>query len=96
MICRLARRAAYRLERLEEALVVHAVLERHVERVVAAVALARVLEAARAWEEVTEAVEGQRHHAVGEVERLLDAVAVVHVDVHVEHAVLVLEQLEDR
>ena len=41
-------------------------------------------------------MEGKSHHAVGQVERLLDAVAVVHVDVHIEYTVLVLEQFEDR
>ena len=44
-----------------------------------------VAERARAGEEeVAIAVERDRHHAVGEVEGLLDAVAVVDVDVDVE------------
>ena len=40
-------------------------------------------------------VEGHGHDAVGGVEGLLDAVAVVDVDVDVEHPLVVLEQLQD-
>jgi hypothetical protein len=40
-------------------------------------------------------VQRERHDAVARVEGLLDAVAVVDVDVDVEHALVVLEQLED-
>jgi hypothetical protein len=41
-------------------------------------------------------VETHRHHAVGEVERLLDAVAVVDVYVDVHNARVVLQELENR
>jgi hypothetical protein len=41
-------------------------------------------------------VEGGAHDAVGSVECLLDAVAVVDVDVDVEHARVRAEELEDR
>mmetsp|Transcript_7849 Transcript_7849/g.19970 ORF Transcript_7849/g.19970 Transcript_7849/m.19970 type:complete len:228 (+) Transcript_7849:888-1571(+) len=40
-------------------------------------------------------MEGHRHDAVREIEGLLDAVAVVDVDVEVQHARVVLEQLQD-
>lgn len=40
-------------------------------------------------------MERDRHDAVRDVERLFDAVAVVDVNVNVEHARVVLEQLED-
>ena len=40
-------------------------------------------------EEVPELVEGGGHHAVGRVESLLHAVAVVHVNVDVQHALVV-------
>jgi hypothetical protein len=39
---------------------------------------------------------GNRHDAIGGVESLLDAVSVVDVDVDVEHALVRLEELEDR
>lgn len=40
-------------------------------------------------------MEGHGHHPIRGVEGLLDAVAVVHVDVHVQHALVVLQQLQD-
>ena len=40
-------------------------------------------------------VKGRRHHAVGRVEGLLHAVAVVDVNVNVQHARVHLEQLQD-
>ena len=40
-------------------------------------------------------VEGEGHDAVGGPESLLDAVAVVHVDVDVQHARVVAEELQD-
>ena len=57
--------------------------------------LAHVLEMAGTGEVLTELVEGDGHHAVGGVESLLDAVAVVDVDVDIQHALMHLEQLED-
>eukprot|EP00966_Prymnesium_polylepis_P234947 5434224-Prymnesium_polylepis.1 len=55
---------------------------------------------ARGWSAVAAAyvcalVEGDSHDAVGGVESLLDAVAVVDVDVQVQHPRVVLEQLQD-
>jgi len=45
---------------------------------------------------VVRRVEREGHDAVGEVEGLFDAVAVVDIDVDVQHAVVHLQQLEDR
>ena len=75
--------------------VVHPVLEREVDRVALGVVGAGVHEVARAREELAVLVEGDGHHAVGGVEGLLDAVAVVDVDVDVQHPLMLLEQLED-
>lgn len=36
-----------------------------------------------------------RHDAVGEVERLLDAVAMVNVDVYIQHAMVLFQELQD-
>ncbi len=79
-----------------------AVVQRHVERVVRArvervVGGPRGRERARAGEEVflVVFVEGEGHDAVGGPEGLLDAVAVVDVDVDVEDAGVVAEELED-
>ncbi|KAJ6264428.1 Chromatin modification-related protein png1 [Drechslerella dactyloides] len=85
------------LEEEEVAIVVDAVFQGHVEAVVAAVAGADVFEPACAGEELLRIVlvEGEGHDAVGGPEGLFDAVAVVDVDVDVEDARVVAEQLED-
>jgi hypothetical protein len=90
---------------LEDGLVrriVHTVPQRTVDRVPLGGVRAVVGEVARAREEGhavararAELVEGDGHHAVGRVEGLLDAVAVVDVDVDVEHSLVELKELED-
>jgi hypothetical protein len=75
--------------------VVHAVVQRHVDRVALALLVATVLHIARAREVLAELVKGAGHHAAGGVEGLLDAVAVVDVDVDVQHALMFLQQLQD-
>mmetsp|Transcript_19563 Transcript_19563/g.49742 ORF Transcript_19563/g.49742 Transcript_19563/m.49742 type:complete len:489 (-) Transcript_19563:155-1621(-) len=83
-------------EQRQEGVVGGAVLERHVDRVVLAVELAAVAQRAGAREEVVAVlVEGHGHDAVAHVERLLHAVAMVHVDVDVQHARVVAQQLQD-
>mmetsp|Transcript_43560 Transcript_43560/g.130630 ORF Transcript_43560/g.130630 Transcript_43560/m.130630 type:complete len:274 (+) Transcript_43560:125-946(+) len=85
-------------DRLKEHLVagvVHAVFQRHVHRVVLALGRAIVVERARAREELAVLVERDRHHAVTQIEGLLNAVAVVDVNVDVQHAGVDLEQLQD-
>ena len=67
-------------------LVVDAIMKRHVDGVPFATAMAPVRELARAGEKVAKLVERARHDAVGRVEGLLDAVAVVDVNVDVEHS----------
>lgn len=54
-----------------------------------------VLEVPRPGEELAVLVERAGHHPVGRVEGLLDAVAVVDVDVDVQDAGVVPQQLED-
>lgn len=84
------------LEYVEVVGVGDALLERHVDRVVAAVVGADLVHVARAREErVAVLVKRHGHDAVGQVEGLLHAVAVVYVDVDVENARVILEQLED-
>lgn len=87
----------HRLEQPLVRVVVHPVAQRHVDRVVLARPDADVLDVAGAGEEeVAVLVKGDGHHAVRREEGLLDAVAVVDVDVQVEHASVHLEQLQDR
>ena len=78
-----------------EGVVVHAVGEGDVDGVVLSVGVANVEDVAGAWEVFAELVEADGHDAVGGVEGLLDAVAVVDVDVDVEDALVLLEELED-
>mmetsp|Transcript_21755 Transcript_21755/g.64501 ORF Transcript_21755/g.64501 Transcript_21755/m.64501 type:complete len:428 (+) Transcript_21755:163-1446(+) len=75
--------------------VVDAVLERKVDRVVLPRVCSDVLDVARAGKVLAKLVKGDGQHAVCRVKGLLDAVAVVDVNVNVEHAAVVLEQLED-
>ena len=84
------------LEQLAVRRVIHAVRQRHVQAVVAPVGGAHVLQVARAREKVAVLVERHRHHAVREPERLLHAVAVVDVDVDVQHARVTLRSQAQR
>ena len=87
-----------RNDRLEDGVVagvVDAVAQGHVDRVVLAGAAANVADVPGAGEELAVLVEGDGHDAVGGVEGLLHAVPVVHVNVNVQHAPVVLEQLQD-
>lgn len=119
-------------EELLVGLIVDAVVQGDVERVVLARQVPDVLQMPRAWEIIPKLVEGHlrhspalsqpasrpgasrvqgcctnwrisppgasfthRHHAISGIERLLHAVPVVDVNVEVEHAAVVLEQLQD-
>mmetsp|Transcript_17029 Transcript_17029/g.34450 ORF Transcript_17029/g.34450 Transcript_17029/m.34450 type:complete len:267 (-) Transcript_17029:424-1224(-) len=75
--------------------VVHAVLEREVDGIVLALRGAYVLDVARAWEVLAEFVEGYRQHSVSRIKGLLNAVAMMDVDIDVQHSLVVLEELED-
>ena len=50
---------------------------------------------ARPGEVLSVLVEANSHDAVGGVERLLDAVTVVHVNVDVQHTCMITKQLQD-
>ena len=78
-----------------EGFVVHAVVEGEVDGIVLPLGVANVEDVAGAGEVLAELVEADGHDAVGGVEGLLDAVAVVDVDVDVEDALVLLEELED-
>mmetsp|Transcript_26489 Transcript_26489/g.89135 ORF Transcript_26489/g.89135 Transcript_26489/m.89135 type:complete len:349 (+) Transcript_26489:295-1341(+) len=78
-----------------EAVVVHAVVERKVDRVILAFVVADVVDVACAREVLSEFVEGDRHDSVRRVEGLFDAVPVVDVDVDVHDALVALQELED-
>mmetsp|Transcript_8011 Transcript_8011/g.32957 ORF Transcript_8011/g.32957 Transcript_8011/m.32957 type:complete len:411 (-) Transcript_8011:6-1238(-) len=86
----------HRLEQRHVGLVVDAVLERDVDRVVLPAVLAHVLEVSGARKVLAKLVERDGHDAIGGVEGFLHAVTVVDVDVDVQYALVNLEQLEDR
>mmetsp|Transcript_20115 Transcript_20115/g.43677 ORF Transcript_20115/g.43677 Transcript_20115/m.43677 type:complete len:263 (-) Transcript_20115:415-1203(-) len=54
----------------------------------------RILDMARAWEEVSVLVQTERHDAVGAVKCLLDAITVMHVNVNIKHSCMNLEQFQ--
>ena len=86
-------------DRLEDRLVrrvVHPCVEGKVEGIAGAALASGVVEVTGAGEEGGAGLmEGEGEDAVGQVEGLLHAVAVVDVNVHVQHARVHLEQLED-
>mmetsp|Transcript_1791 Transcript_1791/g.2943 ORF Transcript_1791/g.2943 Transcript_1791/m.2943 type:complete len:340 (-) Transcript_1791:445-1464(-) len=85
-------------DRLEDgvvALVVHAVVQRDVDGVALSRLIPLVLHIARAGKIFTELVERAGHDSVGGVEGLLHAVSVMDVDVDVQHALVLLQQLQD-
>lgn len=92
----------YRLEYREVHVVIDAFLEREVERAVPAVFVADVCVVAGSREEVLvmrayfELVQRASEDSVGSEEGFFHAVAVVHIYVDVEDALVLLEQLEDR
>ena len=66
------------------ALIVHALLEGDVDRVVSASAEANITHSACAWEEVSVLVEADRHHAVCQVESLLYAIPMMNINIHIQ------------
>lgn len=89
------RKYAHRLKHAPVVLVRDAIPQRHVDRVVPALAVSDILEVARSREELAVLVERGGHDAVGGVERFFDSVAMVDVDVDVEDARVVAEEFED-
>mmetsp|Transcript_15020 Transcript_15020/g.42583 ORF Transcript_15020/g.42583 Transcript_15020/m.42583 type:complete len:265 (+) Transcript_15020:491-1285(+) len=85
----------HRAEDGDELVVRDAVLQRKVDGVALALAHAVVLPVASVGEKVAVLVEAAGHDAVGGVERLFDAVAVVDIYVNVQHALVVFEELEN-
>lgn len=87
--------ATHRFEHAPVVLVVDAVPQRNVDSVVAALAIADVFEVSRSGEKLAVLVKRGRHDTIGRVERLLDSVSVVDVDVDVEDSRVIPQELED-
>lgn len=89
------RHATHRPEHPAIALIVNPILQREVNRIALASALALVAERARARKVVAKLMEARRHHPIGGVEGLLDTIAMVHVNVDVEDAGVMPQEFED-
>lgn len=77
------------------ALVIDTIAERDVDSVVLTSTNADVAELAGAGEVLAIFVEGAGHDAIGGVEGFLDAVAVMHINVDIEHALFESEKFDD-
>jgi len=70
-------------------------VERKVNRIALALAVAEVRDVAGTGKVVAVLVERAGHHSVGRVECLLYAIAMVNIDIDVEHTRVLFEELED-
>mmetsp|Transcript_21402 Transcript_21402/g.36494 ORF Transcript_21402/g.36494 Transcript_21402/m.36494 type:complete len:229 (-) Transcript_21402:576-1262(-) len=78
-------------------LVVHAILQGYVHTVVLSRPHTDVSDVSTAWEKIVPMlVEGNRHHSICGEEGLLHPVPMVHININVEHSVVILEKLQDR
>ncbi len=84
----------HRPEDTLERLVRNPILQRHIDRIALALPAPFVLLRSRAGKVLPELVEAARHDAVRGVERLLDAVAMMAVDVYVQHPWVCAQKLE--
>jgi hypothetical protein len=73
-------------------LIINALLQRHIQRVVLTLSMPYVLDISCAREEITVPMEGDRHDSVGAVKCLFYSITMVHIDVYVQDSVVVLQQ----
>ena len=85
----------YILVDVDETVIVKSIQQWHVDGVAFAFSFTHVLKIAGTREEVSVSMEADSHHAVRHVEGLFDAVAVMDVNVDVEHTLVILQQFED-
>lgn len=79
----------HRSEDITIALIVYAILERKVYCVTFAYTLASVIQCSGPREEVAKLVKRRGHDPIRRVERLLDSITVMNVDVDIQHARMV-------
>lgn len=84
-----------RLEDHLKGLIIESLIEWEVDGVVRAWIFADIIDMSCSREVVLEFVEGAGHDSVGQVERFFNSVAVVDVDVDVQHALVGLQQLQN-
>ena len=84
-----------RLENLQKRLVVKALIEREIDRIVNPLIFSNIIYVAGSREVVLELMERASHHSIGKVECFFDSIAMVDIDVNVEDPIVVLEEFED-
>lgn len=86
------------LEQPNVRVVIYPILQRHIQRIVLPGPTTHIVPVPRPREEVVLVilVERERHDPIRREEGLLDAIAVVHVNVDIEHSRVHAQQLEDR
>lgn len=76
--------------------IIHPFLQRNIDRKVLAYSLSDLVKRSSPWEEVLiELMERHSHHSVCIVKSFLNSVAMVNIDVKIEHSRVDLQQLED-
>lgn len=78
-----------------ERFVVKPLVQREVDRVVRSRVLADIIDVASAREIILELMEGAGHDSIGEIEGLLNTVAVVDIDIDIQHSLIGLQQLQN-
>lgn len=80
----------YSLEKVEVRVIINTTVERHIQSIVLAFSKASIFDVSCARKEVTISVERDSHHSVSAVESLFHSITMMHIDVDVEHSVVIL------
>jgi hypothetical protein len=85
-------------DRLKDALVgdiVNTITERKVDSIVFSLANANIAELSGSREVLSVLMEGYGHHSVGGIERLLNTIAVMDIDIDIKNTLLETQKLQD-
>lgn len=86
----------HRFEELEESFIADSRFQRDVECVVLSIEFSNLIDPTSAWKEIIAILmKTNSHHSVAQIECLFDSIAMVDVNVEVEHARIDLEELKD-
>jgi len=80
---------------LNELVILETIQKRYVDCIAGSFLTPHILDISCPREEVTISVEADGHHSVGCVKGFFNSIAVVDVDIDVEHSLMILEQLQD-
>lgn len=79
---------------MNERLIVHSLVEGEIDCMVLSCIFSHVVYMACAWEVVFELVERASHHPICQVERFLDTVSMMDVNIYVEYPLVDLEEFK--